>query len=78
MTAVGAVQAWLWPVVMLVGLAVAAWGLMLLLRHRAHQRATPVVSEVHDASRAILADRLARGEIGQAEFRRRMDVLDER
>ncbi len=71
--------AWFWPALMVLGLAVATWGLTLLRRSgRTPLAPGPAGSASPSASAsasAILAERLARGEIDEAEYHARMRAL---
>lgn len=78
MTLASTVLAWVWPVVLLRGVAALAWGLTLLRRAGATESARRMPGEGDDTAHAILAERLARGEIGEDEYQQRMRVLDER
>lgn len=73
---------WLWPVILVLGLAVLGWGLW---RARSSSRGEGVAGREerpqgmsHDRSRDILRERYARGEITEEEMRERMRALDER
>lgn len=78
MTAARTDLVWGWPVVLLIGVAALIWGLMLLRRASGAESARRRPDEGHDTARAILAERLARGEIGEVEYLQRRSVLDER
>lgn len=62
---------------MLVFLAVVAWGVFLVWRSTSHPHAAHADprSDARQAPRDILAERLARGEIDAAEYRERLDAL---
>ena len=64
--------AWVWPLVLVLGLVIVVWALI-----RAY-RANPGHASVGTGSaRLILQERFARGEIAEQEYRERMRVLDE-
>ncbi len=67
---------WVWPVVLVIGLSVLAAGLVLLRRARAAPGDAGADGRPGTA-RAILDERLARGEIDVSEYERRRAVLDE-
>lgn len=75
--------AWIWPVILLLGLVALSWG---LLRGRSASPGGGVGSDrdnrpqgvSHDQAREILRERYARGEISEEEMRERMRALDER
>lgn len=74
-------SALIWPVVLVGGLVLTAVGLVLLRRStRAAPPATddPAFPRPVSSARAVLDERLARGEIDVAEHTRRAAVLDER
>ena len=67
---------WVWPVMLVVGLSVLIAGLVLL--HRARPAPTDADAESRPGTaRAVLDERLARGEIDVTEYERRRAVLDE-
>ena len=73
-------SALIWPVVLVGGLVLTAAGLVLLRRSsRAAPTATddPASPRPASSARAVLDERLARGEIDVAEHARRAAVLDE-
>ncbi len=78
MTAASSGLVWVWPVVLLLSVAALVWGLMLLRRAGARDPARRMPDGGDDTAGAILTERLARGEIGQAEYQQRRRVLDER
>ena len=64
--------AWVWPLILVLGLAIVGWALI-----RAY-RANPGHASVGTGSaRQILQERFARGEITEQEYRERIRVLDE-
>jgi putative membrane protein len=72
---------WLWPVILLVGLAAVAWGLTRAFRIPGGQN-TPTLPPPtagqppqHDRAQEILRERYARGEISDEEFHERMRTL---
>lgn len=72
---------WVWPVVLVAGLVLLAVGVVLLRRS---SRVTPPAAgdeasaaRTVSPARAVLDERLARGEIDVAEHERRAAVLDE-
>jgi putative membrane protein len=69
----------LWLIVVAVVIGLAVWGIVALVRHnsRSSTVAVPGGSPVVAASGAeeVLAQRFARGEIDEAEFRARRDTL---
>lgn len=67
-----------WPIVLLVGLALLALGLVLLRRAPAPSGDAGDDSGSSSTARTILDERLARGEIDTDEHARRRAVLDER
>jgi len=64
--------AWLWPLTLVLGLAIVVWALI-----RAFRADTGHASVGTGSARAILQERFARGEITEQEYRERMRVLDE-
>lgn len=78
MTAANSGLVWVWPIVLLLSVAVLVWGLMLLRRAGVRGSARRVPGGGDDMAGAVLAERLARGEIDQAEYQQRRRVLDER
>lgn len=64
--------AWVWPLILLLGLAVVAWALI-----RASTANGGRASTGTRRPREILHERFARGEITEQELRERMRVLDE-
>lgn len=72
---------WIWPLILVAGLAVLAWGLLHLrsssdARRGASRAGRPPQGGSEDQARAILRQRYARGEISEEELRERMRVLD--
>ncbi len=72
---------WVWPVVLVAGLVLLAVGLVLF--RRSSRVAPPATGDnaairAVSSARAVLYERLARGEIDVAEYQRRAAVLDER
>jgi putative membrane protein len=64
--------AWVWPLILVLGLAMVVWALIRAFR------ANPGHASVGTGSaRQILQERFARGEITEQEYRERMRVLDE-
>jgi Cu+-exporting ATPase len=63
---------WIWPMVLLAGIAALVWGLT-----RATTGAGRRGPSGHERAREILQERFARGEISEQEYRERMRVLDE-
>jgi len=63
---------WIWPVLVLVGLAILAY---VGVRLAQGGRSAPPGSS--STARQILDDRYARGEIDEDEYRRRLQVLRE-
>ena len=78
MTAARTDLVWVWPVVLLLGVAALCWALMLLRRAGRDESARRRPGEGEATARAILAQRFARGEIGEVEYLQRRRVLDER
>ncbi|MEO7131534.1 MAG: SHOCT domain-containing protein [Dermatophilaceae bacterium] len=78
MTAARSDLVWVWPVVLLLGVAALFWALMLLRRAGDGESARRRPGEGDDTARAILAERFARGQIGEVEYLQRRRVLDER
>jgi putative membrane protein len=71
---------WIWPVVLLLGMAALVWGLMRARsagRSGVEERDEPR-SDGDARARDILRERFARGEITEEELRERLRVLDER
>lgn len=74
---------WIWPVILIIGLAALVWGLM---RARSSSRDSswpadrPSGGEPprEDSAREILRERYARGEISEEEMQERMRALDGR
>jgi putative membrane protein len=73
---------WIWPVVLVLGVAAFVWGLM---RARSSAREEDerqgeggAAGEGAGSARDILRARFARGEISEDELRERLKVLDER
>lgn len=71
---------WIWPVILLVGLAVLAWGLTRAFRPSGGRAPTPLSSTTgqppqRDRAQDILRERYARGEISEEEFHERMRAL---
>lgn len=72
MSAMGTGLTWVWPGLIVGGIAALVWGVMRAsasLRARGHSR--------KDRGRELLQERFARGEITEQELRERMRVLDE-
>ena len=78
--------AWIWPVLVLIGLALLGYVAFQLAQHRASGSASAIgpsvnrssaagASEARSSARQILDERYARGEIDEAEYRRRRDEL---
>lgn len=63
---------WIWPLLLLVGIAVLAWG---VIRATSSTRAVQPPGTGH--AREILQERFARGEITEQELRERTRVLDD-
>ena len=63
---------WIWPVLLVAGIAAFVWGLS-----RASTRREPGGPSGHERAGEILRERFARGEITEQEYRERMRVLDE-
>lgn len=63
---------WIWPVLLLAGIAVLVWGLTQATTGGGRREASG-----HERAREILQERFARGEITEQEYRERMRVLDE-
>lgn len=63
---------WIWPVLLVAGVAAFVWGLS-----RASTRREPGGPSGHERAGEILRERFARGEITEQEYRERMRVLDE-
>ncbi len=78
MTVASSDLVWVWPVVLLLSVAVLGWGLTLLRRADPRDSARRVPDEGDDTARAILTERLVRGEIDHVEYQQRRRVLDER
>lgn len=64
--------AWVWPLILVLGLAIVVWALI-----RAFRADTGQASAGTGSARQILQERFARGEITEQEYRERMRVLDE-
>ena len=64
--------AWVWPLILVHGLAVVVWALIRASRANGEQAAT-----ASSRPREILQERFARGEISEQELRERMRVLDQ-
>lgn len=64
--------AWIWPVLVLIGLALLAYVAYRLAQGRATPPAPPAAGP---SARQILDQRYARGEIDDDEYRRRRDEL---
>lgn len=74
----GSGWAWVWPVILMCGLAALVWG---LLRARSsggsgRQGPAPSVGDGRERARDILRERFARGEITEDELHDRMKALD--
>lgn len=75
---------WVWPVIFLVGLAAAAWGLTRAFRAPGGQSNPAPPTPTHgqppqrDQAHEILRERYARGEISEEDFHQRMRALGER
>ena len=76
---------WIWPVILLVGLAVLAWALAQPFRSPGRRRRTPPppsrgAAQAPQGGRALemLRERYARGEISEEEFHERMRALSGR
>ncbi len=63
---------WVWPLILILGLAVVVWALIGVSRASDGRTATG-----NNRPREILQERFARGEITEQELRERMRVLDE-
>ncbi len=77
----GSALTWLWPAVLVLGIAVMLVGLLLLWRTRSaapHRPGAAAASAAPDTAQSVLSGRLARGEIDDTEYRQRRRVLDER
>lgn len=71
-------SSWVWPAVLAAGLVLLAVGLVLL--HRSSRPSAPRADAAPgrtSSARAVLDERLARGEIDPTEHARRAAVLDE-
>jgi len=64
--------AWVWPLLLVLGLAVVVWALL-----RASTATSGRGSTGGGRAREILRERFARGEITEQELRERMRVLDD-
>ena len=64
--------AWVWPLILVLGLAMVVWALI-----RAFRANPGHASGGTGSARQILQERFARGEITEQEYRERMRVLDE-
>lgn len=64
--------AWVWPLILVLGLAIVVWALI-----RASRANSGLASVGKGRAREILQERFARGEITEQEYRDRMRVLDE-
>ncbi|WP_345206085.1 SHOCT domain-containing protein [Fodinibacter luteus] len=64
---------WVWPVLLVAGVAVLVWGLSRATTTGSGSRAP----SRDEPARQILRERFARGEITEQEYRERMRVLDE-
>lgn len=72
---------WIWPLMLVAGLVVLAWGLMHARSDSADGRSASQAGHgpqgrSADQARDILRERYARGEISEEELRERMRVLD--
>ncbi|GAA4409459.1 hypothetical protein GCM10023168_28250 [Fodinibacter luteus] len=63
---------WIWPVLLLAGVAALVWGLS-----RAGTGGGRHGPSGHERAREILQERFARGELTEQEYRERVRVLDE-
>ncbi len=69
--------AWLWPVLVLVGLALLGYVAIRLARSRGTSGAEPAGGpQARSSARQILDERFARGEIEDEEYRRRRQELE--
>ncbi len=64
--------AWVWPLILVLGLAVVVWALIRASRANGEQASVASIQPLE-----ILQERFARGEISEQELRERMRVLDE-
>ena len=78
MTALNTGSLWAWAVLTLASASLLVRGVVLLRRSQTVGSARPEPAAGPPTARDILADRLSRGEIGEAEYQARMRVLDER
>ena len=73
---------WIWPVVLVLGLAALVWGLLHArpaARRDDERRGEPLAGgDGAGRARDILRERFARGEITEEELRDRLRVLDDR
>ena len=63
---------WIWPVLLVAGIAALVWGLS-----RATTGGVTGGASGHERAQEILRERFARGELTEQEYRERMRVLDE-
>lgn len=73
MDGVGMGFVWIWPVLLLAGIAAVVWGLSRAGATGGGRRGP----SGRERAREILQERFARGEITEQEYRERMRVLDE-
>ena len=64
--------AWVWPLILVLGLVIVVWALI-----RAFRVNPGHASAGTGSARQILQERFARGEITEQEYHERMRVLDE-
>ena len=64
--------AWVWPLILVLGLAVVVWAVIRVSATYGGRAAAG-----HGRAHEILRERFARGEITEQELRERMRVLDE-
>ncbi len=70
----------LWLIVFAVVVGLVTWGIVALVRHFSRAQAAapgpaPAVAAATSSAEDVLAQRFARGEIDEAEFRARRDTL---
>lgn len=67
--------AWIWPVLVLIGLALLGYLAFLLVQSRETSAAAESSPGARSSARRILDERYARGEMDEAEYHRRRDEL---
>ena len=72
---------WIWPLILMIGLAALVWGVMNArsssgARRLPREQGQAGSSPSHDRATEILRERYARGEISEEEMRDRLRALD--